>query len=114
MQGQYFDRYYSQFDPFTLQGKFAGREAWRIPAYYLVNIFGGYKFDLKEFDLVVNGSITNFTDLGSVFDWKILRNDFISDASDNRNNPFQNSDAQSATVMYGMGFRFNLSLAIQF
>jgi hypothetical protein len=49
-----------------------------------------------------------------VFDWKILRNDFISDASDNRNNPFQNSDAQSATVMYGMGFRFNLSLAIQF
>jgi hypothetical protein len=114
VQGQYFDRYYSQFDPFTLQGKFAGREAWRIPAYYLVNIFGGYKFDLKEFDLVVNGSITNFTDIGSVFDWKILRNDFISDASDNRNNPFQNSDAQSATVMYGMGFRFNLSLAIQF
>jgi outer membrane receptor for ferrienterochelin and colicin len=114
VQGQYFDRYYSQFDPFTLQDQYAGREAWKIPAYYLVNLFAGYKFDLKAFDIVLNGSVTNFTDLGSVFDWKIMRNDYIADAQDNKNTPFQNSDAQSANVMYGMGFRFNLSLGIQF
>jgi hypothetical protein len=102
-QGQYFDRYYSQFDPFSLQGENAGRESWMIPSYFLLNVFAGYKYDLKKFDLLFNGSITN-----------VLNSTFITDASDNKNNPYQNSDAQSATVMFGGGLRFNVSLGIQF
>lgn len=103
VQGQYFDRYYSQFDPFSLQGDNARREAWMIPSYFLLNVFAGYKYDLKKFDLLFNGSITN-----------VLNTTFIADASDNKNNPYQNSDAQSATVMFGGGLRFNVSLGIQF
>jgi iron complex outermembrane receptor protein len=103
VQGQYFDRYYSQFDPFSLQGDNAGRESWMIPSYFLLNVFAGYKYDLKKFDLLFNGSITN-----------VLNSTFISDANDNKNNPYQNFDAQSATVMFGGGLRFNVSLGIQF
>lgn len=114
IQAQYFDRYYSQFDPFTLQGANAGREAWKIPSYYLINLFAGYKYDLKKFDLLFNGSITNLTDIGSILNTKGLHNNFIAEARDNDNDPYSNSDAQSATVMFGGGFRFNVSLGIQF
>ena len=114
VQLQYFDRYYSQFDPFSLQGANAGREAWKIPSYYLINLFAGYKYDLKKFDLLFNGSITNLTDIGSILKTNRLNNNFIAEARDNDNDPYANSDAQSATVMYGGGFRFNISLGIQF
>jgi hypothetical protein len=43
-----------------------------------------------------------------------LRNNFIADASDNGNAPYNDSNAQSATVMFGGGFRFNLSIALHF
>jgi hypothetical protein len=43
-----------------------------------------------------------------------MNNNFIAEARDNDNDPYANSDAQSATVMYGGGFRFNISLGIQF
>lgn len=103
VQSQYFDNYYSQFNPFYLQGDNAGREAWKIPSYYLINLFAGYKYDLKKFDILFNGSITN-----------LLNRSFIADANDNKNSPNVNSDAQSATVMFGGGFRFNVSLGLQF
>ncbi len=102
-QVQYFDRYYANFDPFALQGAKGGRDAWKVPSYYLVNLFAGYKVDLKNFDILFNGSITN-----------LLNTKFIADASDNKNNPYANSDAQSAMVMFGQGFRFNASLGVQF
>jgi iron complex outermembrane receptor protein len=103
VQAQFFDRYYSQFNPFTLQGDNAQREAWKIPAYGLINLFAGYKYGFKNVDLLFNGSITN-----------LLNTQFIAEANDNKNAPYVASDALSATVMYGGGFRFNLSLAIQF
>ncbi len=103
IQGQYFDRYYADFNPFYLQGDNGGRDAWKIPSYYLVNVFGGYKIDMKKFDVIFNGSITN-----------VLNSTYISEATDNKNTPYFDSDAKSAQVMFGQGFRFNLSLGIQF
>lgn len=103
VQYQYFDRYYSQFNPFNLQDENGGREAWKIPAYGLLNLFCGYKYGMKNFDLIFNGSITN-----------LLNTKFIADASDNKNSPYANFDAQSAQVMFGGGRRFNVSLGIQF
>ena len=101
IQGQFFDRYYSQFNPFTLTGVNGGKEAWKIPAYGLVNVFAGYKFNFKKIDLLFNGSITN-----------LLNHRYISDATSNYyGNGF---DAQSASVMFGGGLRFNISLGVQF
>jgi iron complex outermembrane receptor protein len=103
VQAQYFDRYYANFDPFTLQGINGGRQSWKMPSYSLINLFAGYKYPFKSFTLIGSGSITN-----------LLNTEYISDATNNANGNFDNFDAQSATVMFGGGFRFNISLGIQF
>ena len=102
IQYQFFDRYYANFDPFSLQGENGGRESWMIPSYSMLNLFAGYRYKFKSFVLFCNGNITN-----------MLNNIFITDARNNYNDPF-NFDAQSANVMFGQGFRFNVSLGIQF
>ena len=73
-----------------------------IPSYSMLNLFAGYRYKFKSFVLFCNGNITN-----------MLNNIFITDARNNYNDPF-NFDAQSANVMFGQGFRFNVSLGIQF
>ena len=80
----------------------------------MLNLFAGYRIDLDKFDIICSGNISNLSDLGSLFNSSVLRNNFISDATDNANDIYNNFDAQSATVMFGQGFRFNVSLGIQF
>ncbi|MEN9700323.1 MAG: hypothetical protein RLZZ301_1521 [Bacteroidota bacterium] len=99
IQTQYFDRYYANFDPFTLQDENGGRESWMMPSYSLINVFAGYRY--KRYS--VSASVTN-----------LLNSAFISDATNNANGIYNSFDAQSATVMYGQGLRFNFNLAIQF
>jgi hypothetical protein len=99
VQGQFFDRYYANFDPFSLQGSNGGIDSWRIPSYSLINLFAGYRF--KQFSF--GGAITN-----------LLNTSFISDANNNANGIYDQFDARSATVMFGQGLRFNINLAIQF
>jgi len=103
LQGQFFDRYYANFDPFTLQGLDGGRESWKMPSYYLINLFAGYKVEFKNSALLFNGSITN-----------LLNSVFIADATNNANDIYNTFDARSATVMFGQGFRFNVSIGLQF
>ena len=99
LQGQFFDRYYANFDPFSLQGSNGGRDSWQIPSYSLINLFAGYRY--KQFSF--GGAITN-----------LLNTSFISDATNNANGIYDQFDARSATVMFGQGLRFNINLAIQF
>lgn len=100
-QYMFFDRYYAQFNPFSLQGANAQRDSWKLPGYGLLNVFAGYKHEMKKFDLLFNGSVTN-----------ALNTIHMADATNNFNGA--NFDAQSASVMFGQGFRFNVSAAIQF
>ena len=102
-QLQYFDRYFSDFNPFSLQGANGGRESWVMPAYSLVNLYAGYRFKLGEDALNLSANIIN-----------LLNTVFISDATNNNNGSNQNFDATSATVMFGQGLRFNVSLSYQF
>lgn len=102
-QVQYFDRYYSDFNPFSLQGANGGRQSWMMPSYYLVNVYAGYRFKIKEDALLLSANVIN-----------LLNNAFIADASNNANNNNQNFDATSAAVMFGQGIRFNVSLSYQF
>ncbi len=99
VQGQFFDRYYADFDPFSLQGINGGRDSWQIPTYSLINVFAGYRY--KRFS--AGGAITN-----------LLNTSFISDARNNANGIYDQFNAQSAAVMFGQGLRFNINLAIQF
>lgn len=103
VQYQYFDRFYSEFNPFILKGANAGRESWKAPGYGLLNVYAGYKYVFNhKYSLIFNGNITN-----------VLNTKYISDAvlSSTYGNTF---DVNSVGVMYGLGLRFNLGLAFQF
>jgi iron complex outermembrane receptor protein len=100
-QYMYFDRYYAQFSPFDLNGENSGHESWKLPGYGLLNLFVGYRYKLKKSELLFNGIITN-----------VLNSKNIADATDNYYG--SGFDAASASVMFGQGFRFSTSVAIQF
>lgn len=102
-QFQYFDRYFSDFNPFSLQGVNGGRQSWIMPSYSLVNFYAGYRFKIGEDALNLSANIIN-----------LLNTVFISDATNNNNGNNQNFDATSASVMFGQGLRFNVSLSYQF
>ncbi|ASS48108.1 MAG: hypothetical protein A2724_16290 [Fluviicola sp. RIFCSPHIGHO2_01_FULL_43_53] len=101
VQYQWFDRYYANFTPFSLQGANAGRESYKLPSYGLLNLFVGYKYRFGKVNTFFNGSITN-----------VLNTMYMADATNN----FYGTDfdAASASVMFGQGFRFNLTLGVQF
>jgi len=102
----YFDNYYADFDPLSLNGTNAGRESWKIPAYQLIDLHCGYKFKL---------SVKNRLDIRlSVLN--LLDEIYISDAQNNDpfNANYQDFDAKSAGVFFGLGRRFNVSAKFSF
>jgi hypothetical protein len=102
-QVQYFDRYFSDFNPFYLQGANGGRQSWVMPSYYLVNFYAGYRLKIGGDALNLSANVIN-----------LLNTVFIADATNNNNGSNQNFDATSASVMFGQGLRFNVSLSYQF
>ncbi len=106
LRGTYFDNYYADFDPLSLNGANAGRESWKIPAYQLVDLHCGYKFKLSDKNkLDIRLSVLN-----------VLDEIYISDAQNNDpyNAIYQDFDAKSAGVFFGLGRRFNLSAKFSF
>ncbi len=106
LRGTYFGNYYSDFDPLSLNGNNAGRESWEIPAYNLVDLHAGYKLDLwDENKLDIKLSVLNLLDAR-----------YISDAQNNDpyNANYQDFDAKSAGVFFGLGRRINLSARFTF
>jgi iron complex outermembrane recepter protein len=106
LRGTFFDNYYSDFDPLSLNGSNAGRESWKIPAYNLIDLHAGYEFRITEkTKLALKFSILN-----------LLDEMYISDAQNNDpyNANYQDFDAKSAGVFFGLGRRFNLSAQFTF
>jgi len=106
LRGTYFDNYYADFDPLSLNGENAGRESWVIPAYQLVDLHAGYKFKLWDNNkLDVKFSVLN-----------LFNEIYISDAQNNDpyNANYQDFDAKSAGVFFGLGRRFSLSAKFNF
>jgi hypothetical protein len=104
----WFDRYFSDMNPFELKGANAGRESWEIPSYGTLEFHAGYG---KEF----NGVRWDLR--GSVFN--VLNSVFITDARNNDlnalyNNKAYNFDSSSAGVFFGQGRWFNVSLSATF
>ncbi len=115
IKGQFtlFDRYFSSFDPESLNGEPNSldedgkpKDSWKIPAYYLVDVHAGYSFKIKKVRYSLRLSVLN-----------LLNNMYISDArnNDTYNSPaFQDFDAKSASVFYGLGRRYTVGLQINF
>lgn len=97
----YFDRYYSNFDPFSLTGVNGGRESWKIPSYGLMSIHAGYTLRLKKTALSFRANVFN-----------VLNSFYISDARTNQYGT--DFSVNSVGVFVGQGTTFNLSLGFQF
>ena len=107
-RGTYFAKNYANFNPESLKGSNVGRESWQQPNYFLADLHIGHSIKQKgEPSVNLRASILN------VFNTK-----YIADA---RNNDFQgnvtstsNFDATSATVFFGLGRRWVVSMEIDF
>ncbi|MEI6766768.1 MAG: TonB-dependent receptor [Bacteroidota bacterium] len=115
LKGQftYFSRYYSAFaaeslngSPETLDANGNQKDSWMIPAYYLVDAHAGYSFKVNKIRYAVRVSVLNLLD-------KL----YISDAANNDtyNIPaFNDFDAKSASVFFGIGRRYTASFEVNF
>lgn len=99
----YFDRYFSDFDPFSLSvaSGNGGKESWQIPSYGLLSFHTGYRFKFENSSLVLRGNVFN-----------ALNSLYISDARNNQNGSA--FDAGSSGVFFGQGIRVNFSLGFEF
>ncbi|MBT4345640.1 MAG: TonB-dependent receptor [Flavobacteriales bacterium] len=106
LRSTYFANYYADFDPLSLNGANAGRESWEIPSYNLIDLHAGYKFKISQkTKMDIKLSILNLFD-----------EMYISDAQNNDpyNASYQDFDAKSAGVFFGLGRRINLSAKFTF
>jgi hypothetical protein len=93
-----FDKNYANYDLLNLSGANKDRESWKMPAYSLLDVHAGYKFDIWKLKMNISGSLLNALD-----------NIYITDA---RNG--SEYDAGSALVYLGPGRRFVTSLVITY
>lgn len=107
----YFGKYYSNFTPeATTDDEGNVQDSWVIPAFNLFDFHTGYGFRipaLKSTRFNIRFSMLNI--LNTKYIWDATNNDSYSPYSD-----FQDFDAKSATVFFGMGRRFTTSLGITF
>ena len=106
LRSTYFDNYYADFDPLSLNGANSGRESWIIPSYNLIDLHAGIKFKISQrTKMDIKLSILN-----------LFNEIYISDAQNNDpyNASYQDFDAKSAGVFFGLGRRINLSAKFTF
>jgi hypothetical protein len=99
----YFDNYFSDFNPLDLQGENRGRDSWKVPSYYLLDIHAGWTIKLKKMDVSLRASVLN-----------VLNKTYISDARNNAVSGSQTFDATSAQVFMGQGRRWTATVAVKF
>jgi len=102
----FFDNNYADFLPENLQGENGGRDSWKMPSYYFSSFHTGYGFKVSNYNLNVRFNILNLFD--AVYLTDARNNDEFNSPS------FQNFDAKSASVFFGQGRRWNMSLQASF
>lgn len=113
----FFDKFYADFDPFSLFDENEGRQSWRIPAYGLLDIHAGYGFDVNKSKVDLRLSV--FNALNTVYIINAQNNDtnalpFYRNANDRYSFRQNNFDASSASVYMGQGARMNFSVRVRF
>lgn len=99
----YFDDFYSEFEPTSLQRDNKGRQSWKIPAYFLFDLHAGWTIKLKKMDVMLRASVLN-----------VLNTTYISDADNNAVSGSQTFDATSAQVFMGQGRRWTATVGVKF
>ena len=101
LNATHFAKNYANFQPETLQGDDGGRESWQMPNYTIFSFHTGYYFKVKNVGLSIRANILNLFDTI-----------YVSDARNNDgfNSSTSDFDAKSASVHFGQGRRFSLSL----
>lgn len=101
VRGTYFGRNYADFTPESLRGATAQRESWLMPDYFLMDFHSGYNFKFKGVRMSARFNVLNLLDAF-----------YISDARNNDGfvQTYNDFDAKSASVYFGMGRRWNASL----
>ncbi|SDC97165.1 TonB-dependent receptor [Williamwhitmania taraxaci] len=95
----HYDNLYSYFDVNTRTNSNAeGVDAWKMPAYQLVDFSMRYEFKLGGFNTTLLGSVNN-----------VLDTEYISDATDGATH-----DYNSAIGFYGFGRTWSTTLKIKF
>jgi hypothetical protein len=113
----FFDRYYADFDPFSLYGANAGRQSWELPEYGLLDIHAGWSTDFRETNLEFRLSLFNV--LNTVYLGSAQNNDaygqvYYNDPARRYALTTNNFDAASAAVYMGLPFRSNFSVRVRF
>ena len=106
LRGTYFDRYYADFDPSSLNEENARTQSWPIPSYQIFDLHCGHTFStFQNSKLNLRLSILN-----------LFNEIYISDAQNNDgwNANYSDFDAKSAGVFFGLGRRINLSVQLKF
>lgn len=101
LDGNYFGRNYSYFNISSVGTNLSPAEfaqPWMIPDAVTFDFFANYRFKLGEYDTSLVGNIFN------VFD-----SEYISDATDGSDHTWK-----TATVFYGFGRTWSLSLKLKF
>ena len=102
----YFDNHYANFQPEDLQGADSGRDSWKLPSYNLATFHTGYSWSVNDIRLSLRFNLIN-----------VFNTVYLSDGRDNDdfNSPaFRDFDAKSASVFFGQGRRWNISLQANF
>jgi outer membrane receptor for monomeric catechols len=97
----YYDNLYAYFNPEDRTSEPADGtppDAWKVPAYNLMDIYAVYRFELGQYGASLVGNINNLFDT-----------EYISDARDGGNH-----DWQSSEVYYGWGRSWSITLRINF
>jgi iron complex outermembrane recepter protein len=116
----YFANYYSEFDPITLNGEpesytwydaetgehGPARDSWKIPPYIIFDFHAGYNFRVKKNRVQLRINVLNLMDKSRII---LAQN----------NDPFNGQkyneyDAKSAAVFFGLGRTYNMSLKVSF
>ncbi|MEN8157318.1 MAG: carboxypeptidase-like regulatory domain-containing protein [Bacteroidota bacterium] len=107
----YFGKYYSSFSPeATTDTEGNVHDSWVIPDFNLFDIHTGYSFGHNAFEnLRFSLRFSMLNVLNTKYIWDATNNDPYSPYSE-----FQDFDARSATVFFGMGRRFTTSFRITF
>ncbi len=103
LRSTYFGNNYADFTPESLSGATAQQESWKMPDYYLVDFHSGYNFKVAKTKMGVRFNVLNVLDALYLTDGR--NNDGFVQA-------YNEFDAKSASVFFGLGRRWNLSFNI--
>lgn len=98
MDYNFYDNLYASYSPTARTTPESNNDAWKVPAYSLLDFNLTYKFRISDFNAAMYGNIYN-----------ILNTKYVADANDGADN-----NAQTANVYYGYGATWNLGLKVNF